>query len=187
MFEKSAPVFLSAILLTSVFTFLHGCGGDAGTGVRAVNWDRDACDRCRMVLSDRAHSAQVRYFPESGRSRVMVFDDIGCAALWLQEQPWKDDPRTEIWVTDHRTGAWIEARGASYVTGHITPMEYGLGAQSDPHLDGMNFEQAVAHINAVETHFNAHGTDLLKRLNELKAKRETRRTSPDSTPGGAAR
>lgn len=185
MTEKAPTLLFATVLLALMIASLHGCGGDAGTGVIPVKWDRDACERCRMVLSDRGHSAQVRYFPENKRSRVMVFDDIGCAVLWLQDQPWKDDPRTEIWVTDHRTGEWVDARGATYVEGHITPMEYGLGAQPDPHPNGMDFEGAIAHINAVETRFNAHGTDLLKRLDELKAKRETPERSPVAAGVGA--
>ena len=36
-----------------------GCSGDPGTGPLEVRWDRFSCDRCRMVLSDPKHSAQV--------------------------------------------------------------------------------------------------------------------------------
>ena len=138
-----------------------------------MKWDRDACERCRMVLSDRVHSAQVRYYPEhKKRSRVLMFDDIGCVVLWLEDKAWKDDPRTEIWVTDYRNGNWIDARKATYVTGRITPMEYGLGAQSEPVPGGLSYQQAKAHIYEVEKRFNVHGVDLLQRFKELNEKRE---------------
>lgn len=160
--------FTTAILAI----LLLACSGDPGTGPSDVKWDRVTCERCRMVLSDRHHSAQVRYTPEGRkRSTILYFDDIGCALLWLQDKPWRDDAETELWVTDHRNGKWIDARSATYVRGHITPMEYGLGAQSDPAPDGLDVTQAKKHIAQVEERFNIHGVQLQDRLKELAAKR----------------
>lgn len=131
-----APILVTLALITS----LSGCGGDPGTGPVEVKWDRTTCERCRMVLSDRHHGAQVR-LPAvgEGRSRVLPFDDLGCALVWLEGQPGRDDPRIEIWVNDWRTGGWIDARRATYLPGQVTPMEYGFGAQSDPHPNGLDF------------------------------------------------
>jgi hypothetical protein len=131
--------------------------GDPGTGPVDVKWDRIACERCRMVLSDRHHSAQVRIRERDGRSEPLLFDDLGCALVWLEDKPAKDDPATEIWVTDWRTGAWIDARTAFFVPGQVTPMEYGLGAQPDPAPGALNFDQAREHIFEVERKYNIHG------------------------------
>jgi nitrous oxide reductase accessory protein NosL len=151
---------------------VSACSGDPGTGPGEVKWDRDACERCRMVLSDRAHAAQIRYFPaDKPRSKLIKFDDIGCAVIWLEDQPWRDDPKTQIWVTDIN-GGWIDARNATYVKGDLTPMEYGLGAQSQPVAGGLDFAQAKMHIFEVEKRFNIHGVDLLKRLEERQEKRQ---------------
>jgi copper chaperone NosL len=150
---------------------LAACSGDPGSGPKEVKWDRDACERCRMVLSDRHYSAQVRVFPEGKRSKVFFFDDIGCATLWLEDKPWMDDPRTEIWVTDHRKGEWIDARTATYVKEKITPMEYGLGAQTEPAPGGLDFEQAKRHIVEVEERFTIRGVQLLDRLKEQAERR----------------
>ena len=158
---------LPAVLL------LSACSADPGSGPAEVKWDRTACERCRMVLSDRHFAAQVRYLPAGKqRSKVVQFDDIGCATLWLQDKPWKDDPQTQIWVADHRNGAWINARTASYVKDKLTPMEYGLGAQSDPAPEALDFEQAKAHVVEVEKRFNIHGVQLLDRLKEQEKNRE---------------
>ena len=168
MSTRSLILSIALLLL-----LLSGCSGDPGTGPKEPRWDRDACERCRMVLSDRHFSAQIRYLPEGKkRTKVLWFDDIGCAALWLEDKPWKDASKTEIWVTDHRSGEWIDARKATYVRDKITPMAYGLGAQDDPITDGLNYEQAKQHIREVEKRFNVHGADLLKRLKELERKRE---------------
>jgi len=150
-----------------------GCSGPPDTGPVEVKWDRDACERCRMVLSDRHHAAQVRFQPEGAkRSKTLKFDDIGCAVVWLQDKSWKDAEATQIWVTEHRQGGWIDARNAYYVKGQTTPMEYGLGAQSDEVEGGLSFAEAKKHILHIEEKFNLHGVDLLKRLEEQRGKRE---------------
>ncbi|GAB4290767.1 MAG: hypothetical protein Kow0096_04490 [Thiohalomonadaceae bacterium] len=146
---------LSSLLLLSLLGMLVACSGDPGSGPVEIKWDRDTCERCRMVLSDRLYSAQIRGGSEGTKTRVYKFDDIGCAVLWLEQQSWHSDPRTEIWVTDYRTGAWIDARSAFYIKDRITPMAYGLGAQADPVEGAMSYAQAVEHIHAVERRFNA--------------------------------
>lgn len=175
--------FFSRLLWPLLLLLLAACG-DPGNGPVDVKWDRDACERCRMVLSDRNHAAEIRYHvPGKERSKIAHFDDIGCAVLWLQQQPWEQDPRTEIWVIDHLTGQWIDARSATYVTGKVTPMEYGLGAQDQPAPGGLDFARAQQHILEVERRFNVHGQQLLERLQEQA---EQRRDAHDHTPDESA-
>lgn len=129
------------IFLMLLFTFmLAACSGDTGTGPVEVKWDRDTCERCRMVLSDRLFAAQVRGAPAGEKTRAYKFDDVGGAVLWLEEREWKDDPRTEIWVNDHRDGRWIDARKAVYLSGKITPMDFGFGAQDEAAEGSVDFE-----------------------------------------------
>ena len=140
---------------------LAACSGDPGTGPVEVKWDRDVCTRCNMVLSDRQHSAQIRYAPGGDkRSQVKKFDDFGCAVLWLDQQPWSSEPGVEFWVNDHRDGQWIAARQAYYLSGRQTPMQYGLSAQTQHAADALDFAQARDHIYRVEQTFNIHGGNL---------------------------
>lgn len=150
------------LLIVTLFMswIVSGCG-DPGTGPVDVHWDRDSCERCRMILSDRKHAAQIRYDDEKQRSRVRMFDDIGCAVIWLEDKPWRDSPSTEIWTTDHRNGEWIDAQSAYYVKGQLTPMEYGIGAQSQqPIAESLSYAEAKAHIFKVEETYNQHGDHL---------------------------
>ncbi len=164
MFESVAILRLRraalGILLTATLLSLPGCSGDPGVGPKEVNWDREACHRCRMVLSDRLHSAQIRVGAGGERSKVYPFDDIGCALIWLEDQPFRDAPDTEIWVNDWRSGDWIDAREATYLPGQVTPMEYGLGAQLEPAPGGLGFAQAKAHVFDTEARFNQHAAHL---------------------------
>jgi len=85
------------------------------------------------------------------------FDDIGCATLWLKDQQWKNDPETQIWVADHRSGEWIDARTATYIRKNNSPMGYDLGAQAEAEPDGLTFAEAKQVIEEVENKFNVHG------------------------------
>lgn len=116
-----------------------------------VHWDRDICERCKMVLSERKYAAEI-VNPDTGK--VYKFDDIGCATLWLEEEhiPWKD--RAKIWVTDAKTGEWLDARKALYTDDSITPMAYGIAAFSAKTLPKghrvLHFEDAVRVIRNIE-------------------------------------
>jgi len=145
---------------------LSACSGGDETGPVDVRFDRDSCEHCRMVLSDPGFVAEIRYFPPGKRSRVAKFDDIGCAITWLADQPWQSDSKTEIWVADYRTKKWIDARTATYVRVKSTPMDYGLGAQSEPAPDGLDFARAKEIISAVGHRFDEHGLQLHEHPNQ---------------------
>lgn len=149
-------------LIVALFVgwMMIGCG-DPGTGPVDVHWDRDSCERCRMILSDKKHAAQIRYVDAQKRSRVRLFDDIGCAVIWLEDKAWREVASTEIWTTDHRNGEWIDARKAYYIKGQLTPMEYGLGAQSQlPIEKSLSFAEAKLHIFKIEATYNQHGAHI---------------------------
>lgn len=147
---------IKLLILTTLILILSACS-EQNTGPADVKWDRDACERCRMMLSDRNYSAQIRVFPEGKRSKVLKFDDIGCATLWLDSSEFKDDQKTEIWVRGRKEEKWLDAKKAWYVKGMVTPMNYGLGAQTEKQDGALNFEQAKQHIVEVEKKFNIHG------------------------------
>ena len=116
------------LLFTLAFSLLYFTGCDkkeVSTQPSEVHWDRDMCARCVMVVSDRKNTTQV-INPANGK--VYMFDDIGCMVLWFDNKkiPWKD--KAVIWITDAKTGKWINARKAFYDTNNITPMAYGFVA-----------------------------------------------------------
>ena len=149
---------LSRLLL--IASLLAGCSAEDATGPGDVRWDRESCTHCAMAISDRHYAAEVRGGAAGQRTRLYKFDDIGCAVVWLDGQPWKDDARTKIWVTDQQSGEWINARLARYVTGKVTPMDYGLGAQLDAAPGAMDFTQAKQHIYTVDESKHRHGGGL---------------------------
>ena len=113
------------LLLPFFFLGFSGCEKKPIGAVEKMHWDRDMCERCKMAISERKFAVQV-IDPKTGKN--YKFDDIGCAVLWMDEEkvPWKD--QAIIWITDAKTGQWIDARKAEYTEGSITPMAYGFGA-----------------------------------------------------------
>lgn len=131
------------LLLCFSLLFLSGCNSEPETGPAKLIFDRDACERCRMLISDRFHAAQVR---GGEKNKAYKFDDIGGAIIWLDEQTWKDEPKTEVWVTHHETGEWINAKEAWYVQEKHTPMNYGFSAEAvktDKAVDYTTMAKAV--------------------------------------------
>lgn len=132
----------SVLLLLLLFT-LSACDSQKASGPEEVKWDRDSCEYCQMMISDRYHVAEVR----GGRDRrIHKFDDIGGAILWLQEQAWKDNPDTEIWVADHHSGKWLNAQKAWFVVAEQTPMNYGFSAEATKSEGAINYQQMRAAI-----------------------------------------
>ena len=141
---------LAALAVALLLPFIGGCSGEPDSGPVKIRWDRESCARCAMAISDPHYAAQIRGGPAERKTKVYKFDDIGCAVVWLDQQPWKNDPRTKIWVADHRDGQWLDARKAWYVKGMKTPMDYGLGAQKTPAPGTLDFAAAREHIYRID-------------------------------------
>ena len=123
---------------------ITGCEKKSALQVHEVHFDRDMCARCAMVVSDRKNTVQA-INPATGK--YYLFDDIGCMVLWFDDEqiPWKD--KAVIWVTDAKTGKWINARTAYYDTENITPMAYGFSAHKSK--DDIAKGQEVIDFNEV--------------------------------------
>lgn len=160
------------LILIQLLLLLSACSSEPVSGPEKVNWDRDNCQRCRMVLSDPHYAAEVRYYPEGKHSKIAKFDDIGCAVLWLEEQPWSKQTKTEIWVADYLNKNWIDARAAFYVRTKSSPMEYALGAQSKASTDSVNFNDAIGIIKDIEKKYNTHWLQQQQSLKQQAQQRE---------------
>ena len=104
---------------------LSACAGGP-PGPAAVGLGEDACAYCRMTIVSRATAAQIA---RAGDEPVF-FDEIGCLRDYLLQRAEPAD--AVIYVTDHRTGAWLDARTAVFTkTSTSTPMASGLLAHAD--------------------------------------------------------
>jgi len=147
----NVPDLRVALLLVLFFFGFGGCEKQDPTAVHKLHWDRDMCERCKMVVSERHHAVQVI----DPKGHAHMFDDIGCTVLWLDEEkiPWAE--RAKIWITDADSGKWIDARTAFYDAYNITPMAYGLGAHEKradikPGVEVLDFDAMVEKVNKIE-------------------------------------
>jgi len=118
------PRTLAAALLTLA---LAACGPD---GPRPIAYGSEPCEHCHMTIADPRFAAEAR----TAGGRVLVFDDVGCLAAWLQGS---DGARG--WVVSYVDRAtWLPADSAVYLRTDTlrTPMASGLvalrpGAEAD--------------------------------------------------------
>jgi len=109
--------FKSLFLATVLLLGFTACEKKSPTEMRSVHWDRDMCERCKMVVSDRHHAVQVI---NTANGRSYMYDDIGCVVLWFDDEKIDWASKSKIWITDIKTGKWIDARTARYDTHNIT-------------------------------------------------------------------
>lgn len=108
-----------------VVLLLAGCN-PGSAGPVAIDTAHDACDHCRMIISDTRFAAQIVAPGEEPR----LFDDIGCLRDYVRRH--SPIPQARVFVADHRTGEWIDAARAIYTrsTAVKTPMASGIIAHA---------------------------------------------------------
>ena len=112
------PTATVAVLLLGTI----GCGG----GAPRIALDLDACDYCRMIVSDARYAAAA--ITASGRT--VRFDSIECLASWVATQ---DDAPRAIWVTDLAApGTLIPAGEARFHRDSTRQSPMGRGWQAGP-------------------------------------------------------
>ena len=142
MLERLRFELIAAVI---VAVLLMGCGQRSTTGPGEIHWDRQTCERCQMVISERRHAVQIR---ELGARRMHAFDDLGCALLWLDEQQLLpgSEGGPEVWAMDSTAGDWIDAREAQFEAGLTTPMAYGFGVATH----GISLAEARVQVRETE-------------------------------------
>jgi septum formation inhibitor MinC len=113
-----------------------------------------------MALSDPRNSAQII---DAKTGNAFMFDDLGCAIAWLNEnQPaWRNE--AIVYVNDATDGAWLKLEEAVLATPYITPMSFGIAAFS--HREKVEADKTVVSAQEAEK-------IILDTVRERKQKRE---------------
>ena len=90
-----------------------------------IYYGQDVCDICSMIISEERFSSAIT-LQRSGRIEHMLFDDVG--EMLAAPAPEADDQRW--WARDAGSGAWIDARTATFLLSDalMTPMGTGVAA-----------------------------------------------------------
>lgn len=115
--------FTAGMVLTPLA--LTGCGGEPADTARPpeINYDRDTCDRCGMIISDDRYASGL----VAADGSADLFDDIGEMLKSVRETGLGTD---RAWVHDWLSREWIDATTAIYVRAapELTPMGTGIVA-----------------------------------------------------------
>lgn len=154
MIEFAARLRFVAIIVTISFTAIVACSPAKTTGPAEIHWDRQTCQRCQMVISERRHAVQVR---KVGARRAHAFDDLGCALHWLDEQSLSTAAtEVEVWVRESDSAPWIDARTRKFESGLATPMAYGFGVADQ----GVSLDEVLESVRSAERKRRASAVDV---------------------------
>jgi copper chaperone NosL len=121
---------VAGALLAPLTVALTGCGGGASaTEPPQINFGRDTCDACGMIISDERFAAGL----VAADGAASTFDDVGEMLQAVREQGLGE---RQAWVHDLHSREWIDATTAIYVRAapETTPMATGFvafGRQED--------------------------------------------------------
>ena len=94
------------------------------------------CPQCHMYLVGKKHTAQII----TTDLKTHIFDDIGCALLWLKEHKIEPNEIT-MWVFSNDTNRYIDGFKAFYSINDETPMRYGFGAYESSKESMIDFNE----------------------------------------------
>jgi copper chaperone NosL len=98
-----------------------------------------SCTHCRMVVVDQRFASQIVRPGEE----PFIFDDLACLRNYLDAHPIPGD--AAVYVSDHRTLAWVSASDAVFshvdhlsapMGGHIVAHETEASLDADPEAAG---------------------------------------------------
>ena len=133
------PVLVGLLLVLLAGT-AQACGSaEAASGPPEINYGRDICIHCNMIISEARFAAAYR-LPDGTEKK---FDDLG--GLLIHGHETGDLETAAVWVHDYETEEWLQAPAGFYVPTHSahTPMGYGVVAFSD-HGRAAEFADGVA-------------------------------------------
>ena len=100
--------------------------GQVPAGPMTIDIKHDTCAHCRMGIVSTATAAQI----VAPGEEPLFFDDLGCLRDYVAKEALAAD--AVVFVADHRSGEWIDARRAVFTRTSIdTPMASGLVAHAD--------------------------------------------------------
>jgi copper chaperone NosL len=115
-------------LVAGLLLVVAACGGNAAaSGPPDINYGRDVCVECNMIISEPNHAAAYR-LPDGTEK---LFDDVGGMVKHGRAQGEFDT--ATAWVHDYETEEWVAVEDAFFVPtlSVATPMGHGIIAFGD--------------------------------------------------------
>lgn len=113
---------IRAVLIMAALAVIGGlasCSGGTASGPPEINYGRDVCDQCHMIISEARYAAAYR----DTQGRPFTFDDIGDMMEHLDASEAVDT--ATVWVHDFESEDWIDVTDAWFV--HSPDIETPMG------------------------------------------------------------
>lgn len=110
-----------ALAAAAVVAVTSACSGGVATGPPDINYGRDVCDQCHMIISEARYASAYR----TASGEPFVFDDVGDMLAHLQDAGMPAG--VTVWVHDFDSGDWVEAADAWFVHSQATQTPMGGG------------------------------------------------------------
>jgi len=137
---KLGALALVIAAIAGVVLVVRG-GQQLPDGVQPIEWHRQACAHCQMLLGEPAHAAQLI----TTDGDVLGFDDPGCALRYLEE---RRPTVHRLWFHHGTADRWLTDREVAFTTGASTPMGFGLLAVERGTPGAIDLAAARARVNA---------------------------------------
>lgn len=123
---KTVTRNIVAVLLLALLG--AACGTAEATGPPEINYGRDICVQCGMIISEERYAAAYRLADGTEKT----FDDIG-GLLLHQRSTGAELDATTTWVHDYQTEEWAEVDRAFFVPTRSvsSPMGHGIVSFAD--------------------------------------------------------
>ena len=126
----------SALILTVMLLAAACAGTEAAEGPPDINYGRDVCFECGMIISEERFASAYRLADGTEK----LFDDIG--GMLKHGHSEGEITAADVWVHDYETEAWVTADQAFFIVTRsiATPMAFGIIS-----FDDKTRAEAVAH------------------------------------------
>lgn len=91
--KSKKAVNVSAALLITAMLMMQSCS----SGPQPISYGKDACDFCKMVISDQKFGAEV----VTTKGKVYKFDDVHCIASFIKSNTVDQKEISRIYFTDY--------------------------------------------------------------------------------------
>ena len=111
------------LIATAVALLAAACGTADAAGPPDIQYGRDLCIQCGMIIDDPRFAAAYR----TADGTEKKFDDVGDMLVYMRATG--DDPQREaVWVHDFETEAWVLASDAHFVPTRsvVSPMGHSI-------------------------------------------------------------
>jgi copper chaperone NosL len=140
---KLAAAGVLVVLVAGLATIVRG-GQSVPDTVQAIEWNRQPCAHCQMLIGDPRYAAQLI----TTDGDIVSFDDPGCALRYVAGH----HPHIHrLWFHHSVDERWLPAEQAAFTTGATTPMGSGLAAVDARSPGAIDLPEATRHAMREES------------------------------------